>query len=70
MSTIITVCPKCGSKDFEVLNPDVVHTSKTITVQLHCKCNRCKTGLLFGRKATMFSITEATDEGRRRGVLY
>lgn len=61
MSTKITKCDKCNSKDIDEVNPKVRETSKDILCNIICVCNDCK---------YEFVIKSWTNYGKRRGVLY
>lgn len=61
MSTRITQCPECDSREFEVINPKDVETSRDFTVTLHAVCAKCK---------CKFTFTSATDHGHKCGILY
>ena len=61
MSTRISTCPKCGSLEIEMINPEVIKTSQKFIVEVKCRCKKC---------ANIFTINSRTDYGVKFGVLY
>lgn len=61
MSSKIATCSHCGSRNFKILNREVVDTVKAPTAKISAVCNSCK---------AEFSYSVATTWGKRRGILY
>ena len=61
MSTKITTCDKCKSRNIKEENPGSRDTSKTPLCKITCQCNDC------GHRFTISSWTKA---GMRKGIKY
>ncbi len=61
MSTKITSCPKCDSKDINELNPEIRETSLRPLCEITCACLQCN---------ETFTISSWTRNGKRRGIRY
>lgn len=61
MSTKITTCSNCNSRNIKELNPDVRDTVKFPICKIKCICNDCE---------TEFVISSWTQFGKRKGILY
>lgn len=59
--TIITTCPNCNSRDITDLNGDLRKTSGGAQVTINAQCDDCN---------HEFEYIDATDSGRRSGILY
>lgn len=61
MSTKITKCPSCDSRDIKEINPSTRQTSNQILCTITAECNVCN---------QRFNFKSWTTAGRRRGVRY
>ena len=61
MSTKITTCVKCKSKNIKELNPENRETVNKPLCKIDCICNYC---------GFAFTINSWTKYGKRRGILY
>ncbi len=61
MSTKITTCDKCKSRNIKEENPDSRDTDKTPLCKITCQCNDC---------GSRFAISSWTKTGRMRGIKY
>ena len=61
MSTKITTCDKCNSRNIKELNPENRETVKAPLCKIDCECNDC---------SAKFTISSWTKFGKRKGIRY
>jgi transposase-like protein len=61
MSTKITTCDKCKSKNIKEINSENRKTVKSPLCKIDCVCNDC---------GFTFTISSWTELGKRKGIRY